>query len=86
MAGVAGRSGRKKFVPNADQCNTVKVMKGLGIPEDEICKAVLNPQTRKPLSRPTLQAAFKRELESAAPKCTPWSAISSSTRSSAENR
>jgi hypothetical protein len=32
MSGVAGRSGRKMFVPTPEQRNTVRVLVGLGIP------------------------------------------------------
>jgi hypothetical protein len=62
MSGKPGRSGRKIFVPSADQCNTVKIMSGLGIPEDKICLTVINPQTNKPISKPTLHRAFRNEI------------------------
>ena len=64
MSGKAGRSGRTKFLPTADQRNTVKVMSGLGIPEEKICLTIINPQTGKPLSAPTLRRAFRLELNS----------------------
>ena len=62
MSGQPGRSGRKTFVPTADQRNTVKIMARLGIPEDKICLTVINPQTNKPISKPTLQRAFRNEI------------------------
>jgi hypothetical protein len=33
-------------------------MAGLGIPEDKICLTVTNPQTNKPISKPTLRRAL----------------------------
>ena len=63
MSGKPGRSGRKKFLPTADQRHTVKTMSALGIPEDKICLTIINPQTGKPLSAPTLRRAFRLELD-----------------------
>jgi hypothetical protein len=65
MSGKPGRSGRKTFVPTADQRNTVKVMASFGIAEDKICLTVINPQTNKPISKPTLQRAFRHEIATA---------------------
>jgi hypothetical protein len=62
MSGKPGRSGRKEFVPTEDQRHAVKVMTGLGIAEDKICLTVINPQTRKPISKPTLRRAFRHEI------------------------
>jgi len=70
MAGITGRSGRKPFVPTADHRNTVKVMKGLGIPEEQICLTVINPTTGRPLSRRSLEVHFKRELATGATEMT----------------
>ena len=63
MSGVAGRSGRKAFVPTQEQCRNVKVLVGLGIPQDKICLMVVNPQTEKPLDPKSLRKHFPRELE-----------------------
>jgi hypothetical protein len=65
MSGQPGRSGRKAFEPTADQRNTVKIMAGLAIPEDQICLAIINPQTRKPISTTTLRRAFRQEINTA---------------------
>ena len=62
MSGQPGRSGRKKFVPSADQRNSVKIMASLGIPGDRICLTVINPQTKKPISETTLRRAFRQEM------------------------
>src|SRR5437879_12729100 len=63
MSGVAGRSGRKAFVPTQEQRRNVKVLVGLGIPQDKICLMVVNPQTEKPLDPKSLRKHFPRELE-----------------------
>ena len=65
MSGQPGRSGRKTFVPTADQRNAVKTMSGLGISEDKIRLAIINPQTNKPISTPTLRRAFRHEIDTA---------------------
>ena len=64
MSGKPGRSGRKPFEATADQRNTVKIMSGLGVPEQKICLPVTNPATGKPISEPTLRRAFRREIDS----------------------
>jgi hypothetical protein len=45
MSGVAGRSGRKTFAPTPEQRSQVKILVGLGIPQEKICLLVINPQT-----------------------------------------
>ena len=52
------------FAPTADQRNTVKIMTGLGVPQDKICLSVINAATGKPVSEPTLRRAFRREIDS----------------------
>jgi len=42
------------------------MMKALGIPEDRICKTIINPRTGKPVSPMTLARAFANELASGA--------------------
>ena len=64
MSGKPGRSGRKPLEATADQRNTVKIMSGLGVPQEKICLLVINRQTRKPISEPTLRRAFRREIDS----------------------
>jgi hypothetical protein len=65
MAGKKGRSGRPLFVPTDEQRNTVKVMAALGIPHDKICLTVRNPDTGKPISRPTMEKVFRKEIDTA---------------------
>jgi hypothetical protein len=62
MSGVTGRSGRKTFVPTPEQRRQVKILVGLGIPQEEICLLVINPQTGKPLDQKSLRKHFKREI------------------------
>jgi hypothetical protein len=62
MSGMPGRSGRKAFVPTAEQRNSVKALAGLGIPQEKICQLVVNPQTGKPLNEKSLRKHFKREI------------------------
>lgn len=59
-------AGRKPFVPTAEDRKTVKAMSGYGIPEDEICKVIRNPQTGKAIDAKTLRKHFREELDSAA--------------------
>src|SRR6516165_929399 len=58
--------GRPKFVHTQDQRTQVKIMKALGIREDEICKTITNPRTGKPVAPMTLARAFAPELASGA--------------------
>jgi hypothetical protein len=62
MSGVAGRSGRKMFVPTPEQRNTVRSLVGLGIPQKQICRLVVNRQTQKPLDHKTLRKHFAHEI------------------------
>lgn len=63
MSGVAGRSGRKAFVPNPAQRNMVRKLTGWGIPQQHICRLVTNPQTGKPLDPKSLRKHFALEIE-----------------------
>jgi hypothetical protein len=65
MSGVAGRSGRKKFVPTPDQREVVKLLAGRGILQEHIRRLIRNPQTGKPLSIKTLERAFATEIQTA---------------------
>jgi hypothetical protein len=62
MSGVAGRSGRKTFVPTPEQRNTVRSLVGPGIPQKQICRLVVNRQTQKPLDHKTLRKHFAHEI------------------------
>jgi len=82
MSGQPGRSGRKTFVPTADQRNAVKTMSALGISEDKIRLAIINPQTGKPLSAPTLRARLRQLGEALIPRGTKCSNPASSAAES----
>jgi hypothetical protein len=62
MSGVAGRSGRRVFVPNPAQRNMVRKLTGWGIPQQHICPLVTNPQTGKPLDPKSLRKHFALEI------------------------
>ena len=66
VSGVAGRSGRKAFVPNPEQRNIVRTLTGLGIPQKHICRVVRNPQTGKPLDPKSLRKHFTLEIRTGA--------------------
>jgi hypothetical protein len=61
MAGVVGRSGRKKFVPTPDHRELVKLLATWGIPQEFI----RNLQTGRPVSVKTLERAFATEIKTA---------------------
>jgi hypothetical protein len=48
---LVGRRGRRAFVPTPEQRRNVKILAGLGIPQDKICLTVVNPHTDKPLDQ-----------------------------------
>ena len=62
MSGVAGRSGRRVFVPNPAQRNMVRKLTGWGIPQQHICPLVTNPQTGKPLDPKSLRKHFALDI------------------------
>ena len=66
MSGVAGRSGRKAFVPKPEQRAIVKSLTRWGIPQTEICRLVTNPQTGKPLDPKSLRKHFALEIRTGA--------------------
>jgi hypothetical protein len=62
MSGIPGRSGRKTFVPTLEQRRNVKLLAGFGIPQEQICLLVINPQTDEPLDAKSLRKHFPREI------------------------
>ena len=66
MSGVAGRSGRKAFVPKPEQRDIVRTLTRLGIPQTDICRLVTNPQTGKPLDPKSLRKHFALEIKTGA--------------------
>src|SRR6516225_1745682 len=65
MSGVAGRSGRKKFVPTPDYRDLVTLLATRGIPQEYIRRLIRNPQTGRPVSIKTLERAFATEIKTA---------------------
>jgi hypothetical protein len=64
---AAGRFGTihatKGFIPSDEQRAVVISMKGMGVADEMIRLAVLNPETRNPIGLTTLKRVFARELE-----------------------
>lgn len=58
-----GRPEGTGYHPTLEQRHLVKVMAGMGIPEDKMVQAVLNPATKRPISPITLRAHFREELD-----------------------
>lgn len=58
-----GRPEGTGFHPTPEQRHLVKVMAGMGIPEEQMVTAVLNPTSKKPISPVTLRAHFREELD-----------------------
>lgn len=58
-----GRPDGTGFHPSAEQRHLVKVMSGMGIPEDQMVSAIINPSTKKPISPYTLRKHFREELD-----------------------
>lgn len=58
------KGGRPRFVPTRDQRNYVELAAGFGIPEEAICRLVVNERQRnpKPIDAKTLRKYFAVEL------------------------
>jgi hypothetical protein len=53
----------KKFAPTADQRGNVEAMTGFCIPQEAICRLIINPETGKPIDKKTLELHFRDEIE-----------------------
>jgi hypothetical protein len=53
---------RRAFNPTAEQRGWVKAMVTYGVPDDEICLLIKNPQTGKPIDLETLRKHFAAEI------------------------
>ena len=58
-----GRPPGDGFKPTAEQRNVVMMCAGYKMPEDEIARVVINPKTGKPISKVTLLAHFRADLD-----------------------
>jgi hypothetical protein len=54
----------KAFEPTEKDRGLVAAAVRVGVPEDEICALVINPETRRPLSPKTLRRCFRAEIRS----------------------
>ncbi|MGO4151494.1 hypothetical protein [Cupriavidus sp. YAF13] len=61
-------AGRKPFEPTTADCKLVESAAAFGIPQDEIARLIINPQTGKPLAAVSLRKHFRTELETGATK------------------
>jgi hypothetical protein len=55
-------SGRKRFVATDEQRRFVKMLVGSGRPHQQICLAIINPGSKKPLSPGLFAKVFKDEI------------------------
>jgi hypothetical protein len=60
-------SGRKAFMPTAEQKKLVEALSGYGIPQEDICRLVTDNRGQ-PISDRTLRKAFRHELDNGAVK------------------
>ena len=56
--------GRKLFKPDEKQRLTVSIMAACGMPQSEIARQIINPDTGKPIDEKTLARAFREDLDS----------------------
>jgi hypothetical protein len=54
---------RPPFKPDEKQRTAVAIMAACGMPQDYICQQIINPQTRAPINKRTLERAFREELD-----------------------
>src|SRR5574343_122197 len=59
---------RPPYVPTDAERNRVLQYAGFGLTQEQICTLVINPQTGEPISKPTLEKAFRNELDMGAAK------------------
>lgn len=60
--GKAGGNGRG-YTPTDEQRSLVTVMAAMGIPEDQMVLAIINPISRQPISPVTLRKHFREEID-----------------------
>lgn len=58
-----GRPDGTGFKPTEEQRQLVVVMAGLGVPENDMVAAIINPHTGKPFDPKSLRRIFKKELQ-----------------------
>jgi hypothetical protein len=60
--------GRPEFRPTEDQRRQVELMVGYGIEQERICRVIINPSTKLPIAKHTLEKAFADEIRTASVK------------------
>lgn len=51
------------FQPTQEQRRMVHAMTGYGMPQEDICRTIVNPKTQKPVDLKTLRKCFRSELD-----------------------
>lgn len=54
---------RKKYEPDDATRKMVRALAGYGIPQQDMCRVVINPETSKPIDLKTLRRVFREELD-----------------------
>jgi hypothetical protein len=58
------------FAPTEQLRRQVETLAAFGVPQEDICRMVINPNTGKPIAMQTLRRRFRRELDMGASKAT----------------
>jgi hypothetical protein len=64
------KSGRKPFEPAEALRRQVQTLAAFGVPQEDICRMAINPNTKKPIDIKTLRKYFRQELDVGASKAT----------------
>jgi hypothetical protein len=56
-------AGRKPFQATKEQRNMVQAMTGYGVPQEDICRVIINPTSGKPIDEKTLRRVFRTEID-----------------------
>lgn len=56
-------AGKKPFAPSEDQRKQIEALAAYGIPQEEMCRLLVNPQTGRPIDLKTLHKHFRAELD-----------------------
>ena len=70
----------KKFIPTDEQRRVVEALYAYGATYEDVCAFVINPNTRKPISRDVLMREFEHEL-----KVGKWKVVSEAAQNLLQN-
>lgn len=54
---------RRRFSPTPDQRRQIEALAAYGIPQEEMCRLLANPETGRPIDLKTLHKHFRHELD-----------------------